>query len=342
MIGQANLREARPQLSLLIPCFNEEQALPLTIKAVKQAFTRFDTSWELILVDDGSADQTVEIIRQAAHSDPRIKGLILSRNFGHQAALSAGLAFCRGSAVGIIDCDLQDPIDVLLKMYKLVEDGKCDVAFGIREKRDAALVLRMTYRLFYSFISRFAEHPWPKDAGDFCVMTRRCVDTIVELPERLRMLRGMRSWIGFVQIGVPYHRPKRIAGTSHYNFWKLTRLALSGIISYSVAPLRLASIIGFVGGFISLLFAIAFVMKRVGLPVSSFGSTLNGNPGLTTLAILISGIGSMVLVSVGILGEYIGVLLVEIKARPVALAKELIGLHPLDRQRAGPNDHERI
>jgi dolichol-phosphate mannosyltransferase len=323
--------KSAPRISLLVPCFNEEQALPLLIELVKRAFVKFDDAWELILVDDGSSDGSAAIIKQAAHADLRIKGIILSRNFGHQAALSAGLPFCRGKTVGIIDCDLQDPIDVLLTMYDLVEGGKCDIAFGIRAKREAPLFLRVSYAIFYKFINRFADHPWPKDAGDFCVMTRRCVETIVALPERSRMLRGIRSWIGFVQIGVPYERPKRIAGKSHYNFWSLTRLALAAIIGFSAAPLRLASIIGFFGGFLSFALAVVFLINRFVPGLFPFGYNLNVNPGLITIAILITLIGSMILLCIGILGEYIGVLLLEIKARPVTLTKELIGLQPLNR-----------
>src|SRR5262249_864423 len=153
-------------ISLLVPCFNEEQALPLLIDAVKSAFVKFGGAWEMILVDDGSSDASVDIIKRAAHVDQRIKGVILSRNFGHQAALSAGLPFCRGNAIGIIDCDLQDPIEVLLTMYDLIEGGQCDIAFGIREKREAPVFLRASYSLFYKLINRFADHPWPKDAGD--------------------------------------------------------------------------------------------------------------------------------------------------------------------------------
>ena len=314
------------RVSLLVPCFNEEQALPVMLDSVKRAFAAFGDSWELILVDDGSTDRTADVIRKAAGADARIKGVVLSRNFGHQAALSAGLPFCRGEAVGVIDCDMQDPVDVLLEMYRLVEDGKCDIAFGIRQKRDAPLLLRAAYKIFYRLIGAVSDHPWPRDAGDFCVMARRCVDAIVALPERNRMLRGMRSWIGFHQIGVRYERPKRTVGQSHYNVWSLTRLALSGITGFSAAPLRLASVIGFLGGLASLLLAFVFLLNRFEPQIFPFGYNLNANPGLTTIAILISLIGSMILISIGILGEYIGVLLDEIKARPVALAKELIGV----------------
>ena len=324
-MAAAKKKSESPQRSLIVPCYNEQDALPILVRKVKEAFAAGKAAWELLLIDDGSSDRTPQMIREFAADDPRIKGIILSRNFGHQPALSVGLAHCRGQSVGIIDCDLQDPVEILMKMYALVENGKCDVAYGIRERRDAPLVLRTAYRLFYEFISAAAEHPWPKDAGDFCVMSRRCVDTIIALPENMRMLRGMRSWIGFTQTGVPYERPRRVAGQSHYNYWRLTRLALSGIIGFSVAPLRLASIIGFAGGFLSLLLGLAFLINRLVPQLFPFGYNLNVSPGLASIAILISLIGSMTLICMGILGEYIGVVLTEIKGRPSALAKEFIG-----------------
>lgn len=320
--------------SLLVPCFNEEQSLPTLLDEVRHSFdAAFGESWELILVDDGSSDATAAIIASASQSCPRVKGVILSRNFGHQPALSAGLRYCSGRSIGIIDADLQDPIDVLMTMYRKIEEEDYDVVYGIRKKRDASFFLVFAYSAFYKLMSRISDHDWPRDAGDFCVMNKRCADIVNALPENVRMLRGMRSWIGFRQAGVPYERPKRAAGTSHYSFWKLSRLSLDAIIGFSTTPLRMASMLGFIGGLASLAIAFVFLLNRLAPNIFPFGYDLNVNPGITTLALLTSLLGSAILICIGILGEYIGIVLKEVKGRPTSLVAREIGFGPKEIER---------
>lgn len=315
-----------PCASLLVPCFNEEEALPMLLKLVRGVFTeKFGDDWELVLVDDGSRDRTPQIIHAEAARDKRIKGVLLSRNFGHQAALSAGLRFCRGRSVGIIDCDLQDPIEVLVELYRKVEEEGYDVAYGIRRKRQAPLLLKFAYKIFYKLMRGMSEHDWPVDAGDFCVMTGRCAGIINGLPENVRMIRGIRSWIGFRQIGVPYTRPRRVAGRSHYNLARLSRLALDAMVGFSTVPLRLASITGFVTGLVSLGFAMIFLLNRLVPEIFPFGYKIGVSPGIATLAVLVSFLGSVILICIGILGEYIAILLREVKGRPSAIVAQVTG-----------------
>jgi dolichol-phosphate mannosyltransferase len=238
----------RPAFSLIVPCYREELSLPLLFKQALPALEHAtDGKFEIILVDDGSPDATYAVIMAQHRLDPRIKGIQLSRNFGHQPAVACGLAFAQGDVIGIIDADLQDPIDVLLQLYEAVRNGSCDVCCGQRRKRDAALLLRFFYWLFYLLINRFADHAWPRNTGDFSAFNRNVLESMVALPENSRMSRGLRAWVGFRQLSIPYDRPKRTTGVSSYNLISLTRLALSAFIGFSHLPLQLANYLGLLG-----------------------------------------------------------------------------------------------
>lgn len=196
------------EFSLIIPAYNEEEVLPQLFKALTQALSSWvHGDWEVILVDDGSRDNTAALIVRQNQDDARFKGLRLSRNFGHQAAVSTGLAYAGGRYIGVVDADLQDPIEVLCKLYKACSDGGFNIAYGVRKKRDAPFFLDLGYKSFYRFMNRFSDHPWPIDAGDFCVIDRRAFAILLALPESTRILRGLRSWIGLRQVAVPYERP---------------------------------------------------------------------------------------------------------------------------------------
>lgn len=277
-------------------------------------------------MDDGSRDRTPQIIGAEAARDKRIKGVLLSRNFGHQAALATGLRFCRGRSVGIVDCDLQDPTEVLMELYRKVEEEGYDVAYGVRHNCQALLLLKFAHKIFYKLMHGMSEYDWLVDAGDFCVMTRRCAEMVNGLRKNMRMIRGIESWIGFRRFGVPYTRPKRVAGASHYNFWRLSRLALDAMVGFSTTPLRLATIMGFGVGIASLGLAGMFVLNRFVLGAFPFGYNLGANRGITTLAILVSFLGSAILICLGIIGEYVSILLKEVKGRPPAVVSEIIGL----------------
>jgi len=282
-------------------------------------------NWLLILVDDGSTDRTRELILNESRVNPDLRGIFLSRNFGHQSALSIGLTYCDTDIVGILDCDLQDPVDVLLKLLDKVESGAADVAFGIRNKREAPGNLKFLYMVFYLFMARTSEHPWPRDAGDFCVMSRRVVEEINRLPERVRIIRGLRSWVGFRQIGVPYDRPKRAAGHTHYSYARLFRLALDAVVGFSILPLRLSSLSGLFFGLMSLLAGIFLLINRFFSGFEPFGYKIGVNPGLATIAILGTFLGSVILICLGVIGEYLGVLLKEMKGRPSAIVVDTVG-----------------
>jgi glycosyltransferase involved in cell wall biosynthesis len=288
-------------------------------------------NWTILCVDDGSRDTTFAIINQWHERDRRVSGLRLSRNFGHQAALSVGLAYARGQYIGIMDCDLQDPVEVLVELYRTCLKDDLDVCLGLRRKRDAPFWLRAAYSAFYYIIQRTADHDWPRDAGDFCVFTARCQRVLLALPEQSRMLRGLRSWIGFRQSGIPYDRPVRQHGTTKYTLRKLTALALQGLISFSTIPLRLASIIGVSMGVFSVVFGVLILINRLFPRFSLLGYWVGANAGTATVLVFLAFALSVLFVCVGILGEYLIVLLQEIKKRPAAIVAMVVGdLQPLD------------
>ena len=281
--------------------------------------------WSILCVDDGSQDATFATIVEWRRRDARITGVRLSRNFGHQAALSTGMAYAQGRYIGIMDCDLQDPVEVLVELYRAcVRDG-LDVCYGIRGRREASLYLRAAYWLFYLIISKAADHAWPRDVGDFCVMSERCQAALLALPEQSRMLRGLRSWVGFRQSGMVYQRPARLRGESKYNIPQLIRLALQGLISFSHVPLRMASFIGLAMGGFSILFGVLVVANRFFPNFTLFGFWVGTNPGVATILVFTSFALSVLFVSLGIIGEYLIVLLHEIKRRPAAIVAGVAG-----------------
>jgi dolichol-phosphate mannosyltransferase len=248
-------------------------------------------------VDDGSSDATFACIAARHTLDRRVAGIRLSRNFGHQGAVSAGLAYARGEYIGIIDCDLQDPVDVLVRMYRRAVEEGLDVCYGVRRRREAPRFLRLCYSLFYRVIEAAADHPFPRDAGDFCVMSARCHQVILALPEQSRMLRGLRSWVGFPQAGVAYDRPARLHGASKYDVGKLTTLALQGLIGFSNAPLRLASMVGLGMGAFSILFGLVVLVNRFFPRFTLFGYWVGQNAGVASVLIFLSFAFSILFVS---------------------------------------------
>lgn len=315
-----------PCFSVIVPCYNEELVLTAVAESLKtQLGTRMDKEWEVIFVDDGSNDRTALIISQLNNQDCRFKGVFLSRNFGHQMALTAGMGYATGSAVGIIDCDLQDPIEVLLDMYEVVANNECDIAFGVRRKRDAPWFLTMCYKTFYRILAMASDVHIPKDSGDFCVINARAHELIQKLPEKQRFLRGLRAWIGLRQIGIPYDRPQRLAGQSKYNFFRLLRLALSGITAFSLLPLRFASMLGFLLSIVAAGLAVALLLNRLIPSILPFGYYIGASPGITTLALLILGAFAALFFCLGIIGEYIALIVIEVKGRPSAIVGNAIG-----------------
>jgi len=313
------------EFSLVVPCYNEEEMLPFFMEAVVPVFNEvFADAWEIVVVDDGSGDRTRDIIISGNRTESKVKGLFLSRNFGHQSAVNAGLAFSSGRFVGVIDCDLQDPVSVLVDMYRECKNG-VDVCYGVRRKRDAPIFLKIAYSVFYYLIGKTAKHSWPRDAGDFCVLSRTALQALLLLPERSRMLRGLRSWIGFSQKGFPYNRPRRLRGQSKYNFHKLFDLALLGFVGFSDTPLRLIGFSGVVVGILSFLLMLAVIVNRIFPGFSLLGYWVGASPMAASVLVVFLFFMSLMFIFLGILGEYIRVLLQEVKGRPVALVSHRIG-----------------
>ncbi|HEX8489571.1 MAG TPA: glycosyltransferase family 2 protein, partial [Chthoniobacterales bacterium] len=231
------------KLSVIVPCLNEADVLPQLHPRLVASLDALGLRWEVIFVDDGSSDGTYEKLRELHRADARLKALALSRNFGHQVAISAGLAAADGDYVAVIDADLQDPPELIASAVNLLQQG-FDVVYAVRRKRKGNLLKRGAYRVFYRVLGKLAEVEIPLDAGDFSVMTRRVVDVLNTMRERHRFVRGLRAWTGFRQIGLEYERESRAAGATKYPWRKLVHLAADGIFSFSTGPLRLSVYLG--------------------------------------------------------------------------------------------------
>lgn len=304
-----------PELSVVIPVYNEEPVLDILVDRVVRASTEvFGDRFELILVNDGSKDGSWSAIRGHADRDKRIVGINLSRNHGHQLALSAGLCHARGSLVFVLDADLQDPPELLGPMLAKLQEGY-DVVFGQRTKRHGETAFkRGTASLFYRLLSALIDTKIPRDTGDFRLMTRRVVDQLNAMPERYRFIRGMVSYVGFNQVAFPYERDARFAGETSYPLAKMIALALDAVTSFSVVPLRFASHLGMVFGMTGLL-AISWIAW-----VWMQGGTVEG---WASLAALILIMGSVQLMVLGVFGEYLGRMYMEAKRRPLFIVSEI-------------------
>lgn len=307
------------ELCVIVPAFNEEENLSVLHRELCTALEARGIAFELLIVDDGSRDRTPQVIRDLAHRDPRVRGLRLSRNFGHQEAISIGLQHARGRAIAIMDADLQDRPEDLLLLYDRWRSG-VDVAYAVRRTRKESLLRRTAYRAFYRMLARLAQVPIPLDSGDFSVMDAAFVVRLNALPERLRFVRGLRAWLGGRQEAVPVDRGARRHGKPQYTFRKLVRLASDGLFSFSDAPLRLASLIG---AAISL-FAFAGAVMVL---VWKITGKLPSGAGVATIALGVFLLGGLQLLTIGILGEYISRIFREVKGRPVAVVAEVITGH---------------
>ena len=303
-------REAPPEplVSIAVPVCDEIESLPVLLTRLKQVFDHRPERLEIILVDDGSRDGSAELMDRACVEDPRIKVLHLSRNFGHQAAITAGLDHARGDAVILMDADLQDPPEVLPRFIERWREGY-QVVYGIRRKRKEAAWKRLGYHLFYRLLVRVASIDIPPDSGDFCLIDRCVVDEIVGLPEVSRFMRGLRSWAGWKQVGVPFERDRRFGGEPKYTLRGLIRLAAQGFVSFSVTPLRLATKIGFTMAALSLAAAVVYLT----LWITGVG---DWPAGFATIVLLICLLFGIQFILIGILGEYVGSIHAEVKRRP--------------------------
>lgn len=305
-------------VSIVVPCFNEEAVLEELhgrLTAMIEGVTT--ASFEIIYIDDGSRDQTPEILRRFQSNDKRVRVVSLSRNFGHQLAVTAGIEHSSGDAVVIIDADLQDPPEVIPEMIARWQDGY-QVVYGLRGKREGETTFKLwTAKVFYRLINRVSEVEIPLDVGDFRLIDRKVVDVLMEMPERDRFLRGMISWVGFKQVAVIYDRAARHAGQTKYPLIKMLRFAVDSVISFSFAPLRLAIWVGFAAIAGSIL-GIAYAL------VIRFYTTtwVRGWASIFTAVLFLGGIQ---LVTLGIVGEYVGRIYAEVKLRPLFVVRERLG-----------------
>jgi polyisoprenyl-phosphate glycosyltransferase len=313
-----------PHLSVVIPCFNEEHVLPLLHRRLLGVLESLKVTWEVLLIDDGSIDGTPELLASMHRADARFKVIGLSRNFGHQAAVAAGLAYADGTGVVVMDADLQDPPELIVQCLKLWQDGY-EVVFAIREHRPEGLLLRGAYHVFYRLLRMFANIEIPLDSGDFCLLDRRVVRVLRTMPERNMFLRGMRAWSGFRQIGLAYTREDRAAGSTKYSWAKLVRLAVDGLLSFSALPLRLATFVGMAVVLLNVLAFVLVVVWRV-FELEFMGNTGRDIPGWAAGMAVMLFLGGVQLLVLGIVGEYIARIYDEVKQRPRWVVRTALGV----------------
>ncbi|MGD0271752.1 MAG: glycosyltransferase family 2 protein, partial [Candidatus Sulfotelmatobacter sp.] len=296
------------RLSVAIPVHNEESVLPELLRRLRRVLDALaGGQHEIVFVDDGSTDQTVEILEEAARKDTRIVTVSLSRNFGHQSAITAALDHATGDAVVVMDGDLQDVPEVIPEFVQKYQQGY-DVVYAQRVRRKEPWPLRLGYFVFYRMMARLSDTRLPLDSGDFGLMSRRVVDQVRRMPEHHRYLRGMRSWVGFRQVGIPVERAERHSGRSKYSLMRLMKLATDGIFAFSIVPIRAAAFAGAFVMFLSVLYVAYAVYAKLFLQKSP--------QGFTALLVAVTFLSGIVLLFLGIIGEYVGRIYEETKGRP--------------------------
>jgi glycosyltransferase involved in cell wall biosynthesis len=316
--AEAGLAPEAPELSIVVPMFNEEEVVDLFFARMEPLLESLQTSYEIVCVDDGSRDSTLARLLGHHHRNPRIKVVSLSRNFGKEQALTAGLDACTGRAVIPMDVDLQDPPELISAFLEQWRAG-FDVVYGVRQSRQTdGPVKRLTAGLFYRMFNRLTELRIPENTGDFRLMDRKVVEAIKLLPERNRFMKGIFAWVGFRQTGVEYVRPLRAAGTTKWNYWKLWNFALDGITGFSTLPLRLWSYVGMGVSLLAFLYAAFLIIRVLALGVDA--------PGYASLMVVTLFLGGIQLITLGIIGEYVGRLYKESKGRPLYLVERTFGL----------------
>lgn len=311
-------QQAFPELSLVVPMYNEEEVIPALFPRLEAALAGLDMSYEVICISDGSTDRTLELLQAAHRADPRIKVINFSRNFGKEVALTAGLDFAQGQAVVPIDADLQDPPELIATFVERWRAG-ADVVYGVRSDRhEDSLAKRLSARIFYAVVNKMSKTEIAHNAGDFRLLDRRVVDSIKALPEGQRFMKGLFSWVGFRQEAVPYARPKRAAGTTKFNYWRLWNFALDGITGYSTLPLRIAGYIGLLTAFFAFFYGLILLTRTLILGVEV--------PGYASLMVTMVFLGGIQLTVLGVIGEYLGRTYEEIKNRPLYIVESTLGL----------------
>ncbi|HEY6129614.1 MAG TPA: glycosyltransferase family 2 protein [Candidatus Acidoferrum sp.] len=310
-------------ISVVVPLHNEQLVLPELLRRISAVLDAVPGGpHEMIFVDDGSADRTFEIVQDAVKMDPRISVIALSRNFGHQAALTAALDHASGDATVILDGDLQDPPESIPALIAKFQEGY-DVIYAQRKRRKEGPLLKLSFYLFYRLMHGLSDTHLPLDAGDFGLISRRVVNQLRKMPEHHRYLRGMRSWVGFRQIGISIERSERFAGESKYGFLKYLKLASDAIFSFSTIPIRAAALLGAVSVFLSGLFVLYSIIAKM---------VFHQSPkGFTALIVVLTFLAGTVLFFLGIIGEYVGRVYEEVKARPLYVIEKIVGNIASDR-----------
>ncbi|MFM2060726.1 MAG: hypothetical protein RLZZ507_396 [Cyanobacteriota bacterium] len=309
-----------PKYSFLVPIYNEEETIYEMYRRISLVMNQMDGSVELCLINDGSRDRSLQMIRELHQKDPRVVYLSLARNFGHQIAVTAGLNFVRGQIVVILDADLQDPPELIPEMVELWKQGYQIVYAQRTKRRQEGLFKRFTAYAFYRILKNLADVDIPTDTGDFCLLDRKVVDVLNAMPERNRYIRGLRSWVGFNQTAIRFERDPRFAGDVKYTFNKSFALAINGLVSFSKVPLRLSTYLGLLAAIVSLFMSLLVLYWRLFTPHSPL-------TGITIILMIVFFLGAVQLVSIGILGEYIGRIYEEVKQRPLYTLSEVAGFN---------------
>jgi dolichol-phosphate mannosyltransferase len=311
-----------PEYSFVVPVYNERETLDELYRRLVPVLDALDGSAEVVLVDDGSTDGSYEVMLSLHERDDRFKLVRLSRNFGHQLALTAGLDHARGNAVVMMDADLQDPPEVALELAKRWREGYA-VVYAVRERREQETRTKLlTAKLYYRLLGRLTDIEIPGDAGDFRLVDRRALQAMTSMREHNRYLRGMSAWVGFDQTGVQYVRDGRYAGRSKYSLRKMLRFALDGLVSFSTAPLRLTLNVGFVVSVLAFLLGFAAILVKI------FG--VYAVPGWASIVVAIALLGGVQLTVLGVMGEYVAQIHEEVKRRPLYLVRDRVGLDDVD------------
>jgi polyisoprenyl-phosphate glycosyltransferase len=310
-------------ISIVIPIYNEEENLQNLYTRLTNAAPSWKENYEIVLIDDGSHDSSLTMMRVMAEKDSHVRVIKLSRNFGHQPAISAGIQEAKGDAIIIMDGDLQDPPEELYRFLDKWREGY-EVVYAIRTKRKEGFFKKLAYSSFYRIMAAISDIEIPLDSGDFCVMDRKVINVLVhDMPEQIRFIRGMRAYAGFKQVGVTYERAERAAGEVKFTFKKLIQLALDGLFGFSSFPLRLSTYLGISIAIPSLIVGIFFLFHRL-FGFKIFGHTPEETPGLASLAVGMFFLGGVMLMMLGIIGEYISRIYIEVKKRPFFVIDEII------------------
>ena len=303
------------KISAIIACYRDEQAIPIMHERLSKTFREIGCGYEIIFVNDGSPDDSERVLRTIAEKDSHVTVITHSRNFSSQNAFLSGMSVATGDAVVLLDGDLQDPPEIIVKFFAKWQEG-FDVVYGVRTVRDATLFLRFAYKLFYRIFNKLSYVSVPRDAGDFSLIDRKVVDILIAMPESDMFIRGLRAWVGFKQTGIPYHRPERMFGKTTNNILKNVRWAKKGIFSFSYEPLELVFYLATSVSFVALLAIVLYVILY-------FRNT-DSPRGTSTIIVFILFFSSIQLICVSIIGEYLGRIFEEVKKRPKYIVKDII------------------